>query len=67
GLAAAILIDVTVVRALLVPSAMKLFGRWNWWLPGGVARLVRVRPSPLDHRSRAGDGAHEPSLRRGEI
>ena len=33
GLAAAILIDVTIVRALLVPSAMKLFGRWNWWLP----------------------------------
>jgi RND superfamily putative drug exporter len=33
GLAAAILIDVTVVRALLVPSAMKLFGKWNWWLP----------------------------------
>ena len=67
GLAAAILIDVTIVRALLVPSAMKLFGRWNWWLPEGVARLVRVRPSPLDHRSRAGDGPRGPSLRRGEI
>jgi uncharacterized membrane protein YdfJ with MMPL/SSD domain len=47
GLAAAILIDVTIVRALLLPSAMKLFGRWNWWLPAGVARLVRVEPSPL--------------------
>ena len=35
GLAAAILIDVTIVRALLVPSAMAIFGRWNWWLPGG--------------------------------
>lgn len=46
GLAAAIIIDVTIVRALLVPSAMKLFGRWNWWLPAGVARLLRVRPSP---------------------
>ena len=34
GLAVAILIDVTIIRALLVPSAMKLFGRWNWWLPG---------------------------------
>jgi RND superfamily putative drug exporter len=52
GLAAAILIDVTIVRALLVPSAMKLFGRWNWWLPGSLARLVRVEPSPLElHRS----------------
>ena len=47
GLATAILIDVTIVRALLVPSAMKLFGRWNWWLPGRVARLVRVEASPL--------------------
>jgi RND superfamily putative drug exporter len=47
GLAAAIIIDVTLVRALLVPSLMKLFGRWNWWLPQNVARLVRVRPSPL--------------------
>jgi RND superfamily putative drug exporter len=38
---------VTIVRALLVPSAMKLFGRWNWWLPPRLARLVRVEPSPL--------------------
>jgi uncharacterized membrane protein YdfJ with MMPL/SSD domain len=51
GLAAAILIDVTIVRALLVPSAMKLFGNWNWWLPEGLARIVRVEPSPLgEHR-----------------
>jgi RND superfamily putative drug exporter len=50
GLAMAILIDITIVRALLLPSAMKLFGRWNWWLPTGVARVFRVRPSPLgDH------------------
>ncbi len=47
GLAAAILLDVTIVRALLVPSVMALFGRWNWWLPGGVARVFRVKPSPL--------------------
>jgi len=50
GLAAAILIDVTIVRALLVPSAMKLFGKWNWWLPEGIARILRVEPSPLGHR-----------------
>jgi RND superfamily putative drug exporter len=47
GLAAAILIDVTIIRAILVPSAMALFGRWNWWLPQPVARVVRVPPSPL--------------------
>ncbi|MBA3433732.1 MAG: MMPL family transporter, partial [Actinobacteria bacterium] len=53
GLAAAILIDVTIVRALLVPSAMKLFGKWNWWMPDGLARVVRVEPSPLgEHRGR---------------
>jgi putative drug exporter of the RND superfamily len=47
GLAAAILVDVTIVRALLLPSAMRLFGRWNWWLPTGVARVFRVEPSAL--------------------
>jgi putative drug exporter of the RND superfamily len=47
GLAVAILIDVTIIRALLVPSAMKLFGRWNWWLPPTAARIFRVEPSPL--------------------
>jgi putative drug exporter of the RND superfamily len=53
GLAVAILIDVTIVRALLVPSAMKIFGRWNWWLPEGVARIFRVEPSPLVEPPRA--------------
>jgi uncharacterized membrane protein YdfJ with MMPL/SSD domain len=52
GLAAAIIIDVTIIRALLVPSAMELFGRWNWWLPQNVARVFRVKPSPLAPRSR---------------
>jgi RND superfamily putative drug exporter len=47
GLAVAILIDATLVRALLVPSLMAVMGRWNWWLPARVARVVRVPPSPL--------------------
>ncbi len=47
GLAVAIFVDVTIVRALLVPALMALFGRWNWWLPARVARLARVQPSPL--------------------
>ena len=46
GLAAGIIFDATVIRALLVPSLMRLLGRWNWWLPKGAARLVRVEPSP---------------------
>jgi uncharacterized membrane protein YdfJ with MMPL/SSD domain len=52
GLAVAILLDVTIVRALLVPSAMELFGRWNWWLPARVARVFGVRPSPLADKTR---------------
>jgi RND superfamily putative drug exporter len=48
GLAVAILFDATIVRILLVPSLMALFGRWNWWLPPRVARAVRVPPSPLE-------------------
>ncbi|MGH3244239.1 MAG: MMPL family transporter, partial [Spirillospora sp.] len=47
GLGLGILLDATVVRALLVPATVSLFGRWNWWLPGWAARLLRVRPSPL--------------------
>jgi RND superfamily putative drug exporter len=34
-----------VVRSLLVPSLVSLFGRWNWYLPDRVARLLRVEPS----------------------
>ena len=47
GLAIAIFVDATIVRALLVPSLMAILGRWNWWLPSGVARLVGVAPSSL--------------------
>ncbi len=47
GLAAGILLDATVIRALLVPAVVSLFGRWNWWLPRMPARLLRVQPSPL--------------------
>ncbi len=51
GLAVAILVDATIVRSALVPSMMAILGRWNWWLPAWLARLVRVAPSPLDsHR-----------------
>ncbi|MDX6702135.1 MAG: hypothetical protein QOF26_2361 [Baekduia sp.] len=45
GLAAGILLDATVIRALLVPAVVSLFGRWNWILPDGAARLLRVAPS----------------------
>jgi putative drug exporter of the RND superfamily len=45
GLAAAILLDATVIRALLVPAVVSLFGRWNWWLPRLPARLLGVESS----------------------
>jgi putative drug exporter of the RND superfamily len=45
GLAAGIILDATVIRALLVPAVVSLFGRWNWWLPAAPARLLRVKPS----------------------
>jgi len=47
ALGVGILIDATIVRALLVPALVGLLGRWNWWLPAGVARVLRVEPSPL--------------------
>jgi RND superfamily putative drug exporter len=39
GTAIAVLIDATIIRALLVPSLMELLGRWNWWAPRPLARL----------------------------
>jgi RND superfamily putative drug exporter len=49
GLSAAILIDATIVRAVLLPASMKLLGRWNWYLPGWLEWLPRFE-------------AHEPGL-----
>ena len=46
GLAAGIIFDATVIRALLVPSIMRLMGEWNWWLPAWAARMLRISPSP---------------------
>jgi len=53
GLAAGMLLDATIVRALLVPSLMMLFGRWNWWLPR-VPRTRVARGPIASDRSRAG-------------
>ena len=47
GLAAGILIDATIIRALLVPALVTMFGKWNWWLPSWLAHVLRVEPSPL--------------------
>ncbi|HSS54048.1 MAG TPA: MMPL family transporter [Gaiellales bacterium] len=44
GLAAGIIFDATVIRALLVPSLMRLMGEWNWWMPRPAARLLFLHP-----------------------
>jgi putative drug exporter of the RND superfamily len=48
ALGAGILIDATIIRGVLAPAAVALFGRWNWWLPAWAARILRVEPSPLE-------------------
>jgi uncharacterized membrane protein YdfJ with MMPL/SSD domain len=46
GLAAAILIDATIVRAVLLPATMKLLGEWNWYLPKWLEWLPKHEPEP---------------------
>jgi RND superfamily putative drug exporter len=43
GMAIAVALDATVVRALLVPATMRLLGRWNWWIPARLERFVATR------------------------
>jgi RND superfamily putative drug exporter len=40
GLAVAIALDATIVRLVLVPATMQLMGRWNWWLPRSLDRVL---------------------------
>jgi RND superfamily putative drug exporter len=46
GLSFGILLDAIVIRTLLVPALVALLGRWNWWLPERLGRLLRVAPAP---------------------
>jgi len=51
GMAVAILLDATVVRMVLVPATMSLLGRWNWWVPAWLDRVlptVRAEVSDAD-------------------
>ncbi len=47
GLGAGIIVDATVIRTLMVPALVSLFGRFNWWLPVWAGKVLRVAPSPL--------------------
>ncbi len=62
GLAGAVLIDATIIRIALVPATMRLLGRWNWWLPRRLDRLLpdvslegagRTSPVAFDRQFRA--------------
>jgi uncharacterized membrane protein YdfJ with MMPL/SSD domain len=46
GLAAAVLIDATIIRGVLLPATMKLLGDWNWWLPSKLNWLPKVTVEP---------------------
>ena len=55
GLAVAVLIDATIVRAVLLPATMKLLGDWNWYLPRWLNWLPKLEhtekpPSPVRWR-----------------
>ena len=65
GLGAGILVDAIVVRTLLVPARVALFGRWNWWLPASLARLLHVAPSAPVAEPPVGDEALISSVRTG--
>jgi uncharacterized membrane protein YdfJ with MMPL/SSD domain len=57
GLAAAVLIDATIVRAVLLPATMKLLGDWNWYLPSWLGWLPKIEahgesaPTPVPARA----------------
>ena len=55
GMSVAIALDATLVRLILVPATMEIMGRWNWWLPGRLDRL-------LPHAGFEGRSGAEPAL-----
>jgi anti-anti-sigma factor len=57
GLALAVLIDATIVRAVLLPATMKLLGEWNWYLPRWLEWLPRVASEPAVEVAGAAGGA----------
>jgi RND superfamily putative drug exporter len=58
GLGFGILLDATIVRALLLPALVSLLGRWNWWLPHPIAQVLRIPgPGPLGRGGTAVEGA----------
>jgi len=53
GVAIAVALDASIVRALLVPATMRLLGRWNWWVPASLDRALRGILPPTDAEAEA--------------
>jgi RND superfamily putative drug exporter len=69
GMGLAVLVDATIVRALLVPATMRLMGRWNWWAPkplAGLHRRLGLSEETIDAPDPASSPPYEatPSARR---
>jgi RND superfamily putative drug exporter len=60
GLAAAVLIDATVIRGVMLPAAMKLLGDWNWYLPSWLEWLPQIGADEAAPPARAPDEMEEP-------
>ena len=59
GLASGVLLDAVVVRMLLLPALVSLFGKWNWWMPDWAARLLRLpRRRPVRTTVARADSGH---------
>jgi uncharacterized membrane protein YdfJ with MMPL/SSD domain len=65
GLAVAVLIDATIIRAVLLPASMKLLGDWNWYLPRWLEWLPRVGPGSVPYRETdpSARGVRHPPIR----
>jgi uncharacterized membrane protein YdfJ with MMPL/SSD domain len=59
GLAVAVFLDATVIRAVLLPASMRLLGEWNWYLPGFLRWLPRIT---IESPARAETGAVDPQV-----
>jgi RND superfamily putative drug exporter len=49
GLALGILLDAFIVRTLLVPALVAVMGRWNWWMPRRLQRILRIPETGAAH------------------
>jgi uncharacterized membrane protein YdfJ with MMPL/SSD domain len=63
GMGIAVVVDATIVRALLVPATMRLLGRWNWWAPASLARLYRRLDLGEGRPRHSGSGSEVEPLR----